>query len=980
MGLAVMATALSAPGAKKPKTRVKYFVYDAADKAVAAKMLHTGEYYDASVAAADDGLWVAWLKFTPGKGDEIHVGRRGTDGWAVEKTVSEATGRYACPTLTVDGSGKLAWLSYEALNAADGTWDVMVRAHAGGGKFGPPLRVSPSKANDINHCVKPGPQGGLWVLWQADRGGQFDILARRVSPDGTLAAVEDVAAGARSEWWPSVAVWPDGSLRAAWDAYDGESYNVLSRRRGADGTWGATGVVASGPAFQGHAQLAAGPDGRAWVLWERGADKWGKPHRGMPHRNPKLSDSYGPLHRFRELHVGVIARDGAVSHLANPLPLPSFAAAAKRTNRRPDTTRIGVFYERGLLTTDASGRPWVVYRHYYTPQASLAKGMRSHVEAGWKIFARCIEGDGWSPLHAFSIGQRDGMQRLSIAPTADGLAAVWTTGRTDRRKDPLPRGVAIGAVSHPKGKPASPGLKPAAPAAVTAAPKPPAPKKATVAGKTYRLFYGDLHRHTDLSLCFPFLDGTLDDAYRYAIDVAELDFLGITDHTRDINNGNVKSQLWWRCTKEVTRHRLADRFFPMFTYERSMGETDHNVITLRDDVLRPHTYPLTDFWKELDRDSFTVPHAPVNAKTWAHQNDDLRPLIEIYQGCRDSDSQKQARIGLDKGYHIGFIAASDHVSTSASYACVWAPQTGLESIFRSMQARRTFGATSRIRLVFRSGDHWMGEKFTAKAIPTFQIEIAGTAPLKQVTLYDNGVKACDLPLAPGALAVNTTWRPGKYFTGKHYVYIHMVQTDGNQAWSSPIWVTYDNPVKDPNPTPAPKPKPEPTPRASGVPAKLGGLTNWAHGKTVTTSFPGKATAGSAALVTDGRIDRHLGHGKAGAVWVQVDLGQVRTLGALRVWHYYRDGRAYKGNRLAVSATGKFAGEETVIFDSDKQGTYRETSAGRLFTFKPVQARYIRNALRDNTSNRSTQWIEIEAYGPLPDGVKQDCARRLTGPA
>lgn len=500
--------------------------------------------------------------------------------------------------------------------------------------------------------------------------------------------------------------------------------------------------------------------------------------------------------------MGLIDRSGVVHRLAKPLAMPSFAAAAKRQNSRPDCFRIGVFYERGALTVDACGRPWVVYRHYYSPQMSLARGMRTHVEGGWRLHARCIDGDEWSKLYAFDIPQRDGMQRLSITPTPDGLAAIWTTGRTDRRKDPLPRGVAMGVLSHRAGKPAKPVLKPNAPSTVTRAPRPAPAKPATVAGKTYRLFYGDLHRHTDLSLCFPFLDGSTEDAYRYAIDVAGMEFLGITDHTRDINHGNVKSQLWWRCTKNVTRHRLKDRFFAMFTYERSMGETDHNVVTLRDDVLRDFTYPLTDFWKELDRDSFTVPHAPVMAKTWAHHQDDaLRPLIEIYQGCRDYDSQKQARIPLDKGYHLGFIASSDHASTSASFACVWAPRNRLKSIFRSMQARRTFGATDKIRLVFRSGDHWMGERFTADAVPTSQIEIDGTAPLKQLTIYDNGLPVRQPPPDKGKRSINTTYRPGKYFTGKHYLYIHLVQADGNQAWSSPIWVTYDNPVKDPNPKP-----------------------------------------------------------------------------------------------------------------------------------------------------------------------------------
>jgi hypothetical protein len=961
--LLLMAIIPAAATAAKRKKASPYFIYDQADETINATMLDGGgELYDPGVAAAKDGLWLTWLKFTPGKGDEIYVAQ----GQKAGKAVSEKFGRYARPTLTADSAGKL-WLSYEAFDEKAQQWDIFLRPGLDGGKFGASERISPGKNNDINHRVSPDPDGGLWVIWQSDIGGQFDILARRAGGK-TASGVETIASTPWSEWQPVIAAGTGGAITAAWDAYDGTSYNVMIRRR-VGGKWAAPATVAAGPAFQGRPQLSAGRDGQTWILWERGADKWGKPHRGMPHKNPKLSDSYGPMHRFRELHVGLIDRKGAVHRLAKPLAMPSFAAAAKRENSRPDCLRIGAFYERGELTVDSSGRPWVVYRHYYSPQMSLARGMRSHVESGWRLHARCIDGDEWSKLYEFDIPQRDGMQRLSIAPTPDGLAAIWTTGRTDRRKDPLRRGVAFGLLSHPAGKPAAPALKPNATSTVTAAKRPEAARPATVGGKTYNLYYGDLHRHTDLSLCFPFLDGSVEDAYRYAIDVAGMEFLGITDHTRDINHGNVKSQLWWRCTKHVTRHRLKDRFFAMFTYERSMGETDHNVVTLRDDVLRDFTYPLVDFWKELDHDSFTVPHAPLMAKTWAHHQDDaLRPLIEIYQGCRDYDSLKQVRIPLDKGYQLGFIASSDHVSTSASFACVWAPKNNLTSIFRSMQTRRTYGATDKIRLVFRSGDHWMGERFVAKSVPTFQIEIDGTAPFKELTLYDNGAAVSKIPLTEGKKSINTTYKPDKYFTGKHYLYIHLVQADGNQAWSSPIWATYDNPVKDPNP----KPKPKPVPIASkgtAAPGKLGTLTNYARGKSVTTNFPNGITAGMPEMVTDGKLGGYLGHGFANSGWVQVDLGEVRELGNIRVWHYYRDGRSYKDNRLSVSTTGKFAGEETVVFDAGKDGAYSESKDGKLFTFKPANARYIRNSLGRNSSNKSTQWMEIEAYGPQPNKAK-----------
>jgi len=783
-GLAAKKKTPPAAGKKAPGNA--YFLYDAAET-VKATLLKGSEGYDPGIAAAGDGVWVTWLNFVPGKGDEVWVGRRGADGWVVKQQVTSGYGKYARPTLTIDAVGTL-WLTYEAFDARTQRWSIFLSQRVRGDRFAKPERINTGEDNCIHHAVAPESTAGLWVAWQEDRGGQFDILVRHVG--GLISRMRTnhvIAETPWNEWHPSISAGPDGKIYVAWDAYDGESYNVLVRRQ-VDGKWGKPIPVATGPAFQGRARIAANADGQAWILWEQGAENWGRPYRGTLGANSRVSDTYGPLHRFRELHVGLIGKDGAVHALRTPLPMPSYAAVARRTDRRRNSVKIGVFYERGVLKVDRSGRPWVLYRHYYMPQAARKTDMKSHIEKGWRIYARCLDSDGWSKPHTFDVPQRDGMQRLSVAMTNAGLAAAWDTGRTDRRKDPLPRGIAIATLRHPAGAAPNPVLRRLAPVAPKPAPRPPAATPATVGGRKYALFYGDLHRHTDMSLCRPYFDGSLNDAYRYAMDVAGLDFLGVTDHTRDVSNGNVRSQLWWRCTKEVTRHRLPPRFHAMFTYERSMNGTDHNVISLRDDLLRPWQPPLTTFWKELDRDTFTIPHAPVHAKDWSYHDNDLRPLIEIYQGCRDVDSRKMAHLGLGKGYRLGFIASSDHISTSASFACVWAPKAELESIFRSMQARRTYGATDKIRLVFRSGDHWMGERFAATAPPEFQIEIDATAPIQKLGLCIDGKPDVVLPLAKGATSVRTTWRPDKGFEGKHYVYVYMKQTDGNQAWSSPIWV------------------------------------------------------------------------------------------------------------------------------------------------------------------------------------------------
>ena len=148
-------------------------------------------------------------------------------------------------------------------------------------------------------------------------------------------------------------------------------------------------------------------------------------------------------------------------------------------------------------------------------------------------------------------------------------------------------------------------------------------------------------------------------------------------------------------------------------------------------------------------------------------------------------------------------------------------------------------------------------------------------------------------------------------------------------------------------------------------AALDKAKNLALGKPVTASYT-RPTHGKFAFLTDGKLNDHVGHGVKGRVWMQVDLGQVVEVAHLRLWHYFRDRRTYHHNRIALSATGEFNGEEAVVFDSEKQGEYPESAKGRVFSFKPVQVRYVRNWTDASTGNVGNQWVELEAYGPLSE--------------
>ena len=116
----------------------------------------------------------------------------------------------------------------------------------------------------------------------------------------------------------------------------------------------------------------------------------------------------------------------------------------------------------------------------------------------------------------------------------------------------------------------------------------------------------------------------------------------------------------------------------------------------------------------------------------------------------------------------------------------FSPKRDREAIFRSMQARRTFAATAKIVMDVRAGEHWMGECFDTNEPLPLTIHVKGTDTIDHAEIYMDGTrqKIFRKPVAE----LRTTFRPRKDLEGVHFFYVYVHQADGNQAWSSPIWM------------------------------------------------------------------------------------------------------------------------------------------------------------------------------------------------
>ena len=342
-----------------------------------------------------------------------------------------------------------------------------------------------------------------------------------------------------------------------------------------------------------------------------------------------------------------------------------------------------------------------------------------------------------------------------------------------------------------------------------------------VRDKVYRVFYGDLHRHTDIR-GHGSADVSATDQYRYALDAAELDFMATTDHVMVSGNAwsdGLDEYSWWRTQKNADLYWFPGRFVSLYGYERSYDTPGghRNIIwphrrgeLIPGDRRIPSDNIPVDLWRRLrTTGGISIPHTLADRMQpkvgWDWHDPERQPVMEMYQGARSSyefagASPEESRgfsaesepghflwDALKRGHRIGVIASSDHNSTHLSYACVYAEDFSRESIFEGLQKRRTYAATDNIILDFRIGDTFMGEETSMEEPPTLSVKVIGTFPIRRIDIIKNNQIVYTHRPAEGEAEFSFLDRntfPGQ----KSYYYVRVIQMDEMMAWSSPVWV------------------------------------------------------------------------------------------------------------------------------------------------------------------------------------------------
>ncbi len=765
-------------------------------------------------------VWMAWQSFD-GYQDEVRLARYDNEQqrWGTWTQLPGVSGDVWKPRLAFDREGRV-WTIWS--QQVDGNFDLYARWYDGR-IFGTLQRLTTAPQADFDHDVAFR-DGAIHIAWQAFRGAQSDIFHMAYS-DGRWGEELLVSDSPRNDWEPAVAIDAQGTAIVAWDTYDHGRYDVRMRR--IDGReLGPVLEVAATERLEARPDLAVDSRDRVWVSYEAGRVNWAKDQGRL---DPVGTAPGYPIYDLRGVEVAAFAGARRLG-MAEPFEIERGVKVYT-----PDE---GPLHHYGRLVVDDRDRLHLLIRN--------RQGRR--LADYWRFFVTTLTAEGWTEPAMVPYSRGRASMFAAAAPARDGLWIAWPRDGhpTFSVMVNLPEETVVenvyAARYEPGGSPSAPVLSdraPEVPGRPTAHPyedrdvRRIRAYRTRVDGRQLRILRGDTHRHTELSMDLrgsP--DGSILDFYRYMLDAASMDWGFISDHQYGADR-----TYWWWLTEKVADIFHTEGYASLFGYERSVRYPNghRNVFHTRRGVqnvpffVEPREYMQRHngigaviegdtkmLYEEIRRTGgLAISHtSATNMGTdWRDNDPELEPVVEIFQGDRYSyecvgcpfadpgdnyPSEGSAMLeairpagmvaqAWNKGYRLGVIASSDHLSTHMSYAMVYAEEATREGVAQGIRQRHTYAATDNIVLEFRIGDGFMGDAIEAgEAVPPIRAAILGTDRIREVALVRNNEAI--YTLQPGTSEVRFEYTDREPEPGESFYYVRAVQTNDEIAWSSPIWV------------------------------------------------------------------------------------------------------------------------------------------------------------------------------------------------
>lgn len=643
----------------------------------------------------------------------------------------------------------------------------------------------------------------IHIVWESNADGKRNILTTWITPT-EKGSIDKIGIRGSNNYNPSIVSLPNGELFAAWDTFCNYNSNIWGAWYG-NGKWHKAYQITDDARIERHPYLATNGN-EVWMTWQAQSYSYSQKTGTQPYESlPPIGLNYLKEQR---IVVAKITNDG----LQSPLGFFENISTSSETHlKTPDHSN---FLLQPRIAFDDRGILW------------LSARQAIHKNAGWLPLMWKYEADKWDGPYVLHNQQGRWQpvpvsfndEGVSFMAQYDNLPTTWPAGRNEISE--WESGIEMSSMKIPKVNSEKISLateqlkmpdtnfllKERMQMVGAEFPR----KSASIGRRKLNLYFGDLHEHTDISVCQRTMNPPGKDLYANLRDIEKLDFCAITDHGYDFEFPQ------WQLNGEQVRNNNDPKKFVTFLGEEWTSKIygHHNIIfrdtyyskffDAHDGDIDPHE--LWDQIKEDNADFICIPHQLADIGTnipvdWNFVNEDLQPVAEIWQirmsyehlGCPRQAPEGTINKGnylqdaWERGIIIGVIASPDHGGGHGKVG-VWAEELTRESIFNAIRARHTFGTSGqKMELLFSSGQNLMGDKVKSTFQPIeFSIIASALNEIKELVIIRNNKIVHKINPHKKDICLN--WLDKEPLKINHvWYYTRILTADDHLAWSSPIW-------------------------------------------------------------------------------------------------------------------------------------------------------------------------------------------------
>jgi 2',3'-cyclic-nucleotide 2'-phosphodiesterase (5'-nucleotidase family) len=341
----------------------------------------------------------------------------------------------------------------------------------------------------------------------------------------------------------------------------------------------------------------------------------------------------------------------------------------------------------------------------------------------------------------------------------------------------------------------------------------------TIGEVTKNLYFGQLHSHTNLSDG----TGTVDEAYQYAENVADVDFLAITDHSNWFDNdtkanildGSVSTK--WKTGRDAAdKYTKNGEFVAIYGYEMtwsgSTGGYGHiNTFNTEGFETRSNSkMNLQAYYNALKTQPQSLSQFNHPGKTFgdfsdfANYDEDIDSvinLIEVGNGEGEIGSSgyfpsyEYYTRALDKGWHLAPSNNQDNHkgkwgNANTGRTVIEASELTRESIYDAIREMRVYATEDEnIRISYEVNGNTMGSILPETDNLNFEVNIEDIDDgdnIKKISIIGDGGKV--IQSIDNVNSTNKEWEFSLNESTSSYYYVRIEQADNDIAVTAPIWV------------------------------------------------------------------------------------------------------------------------------------------------------------------------------------------------